>query len=264
MKGELIGRGRTAEVYAWGEGRVLKLYNAALPPSWVDYEAGIGRAVHEAGVPSPAVFDIVEVDGRRGIVYERVDGPSMLTILSRQPLRGAELGARMGETHAQIHAQTTDRLPTAHERLTREIGRADLSPEVRDAALQRLAQLPQMSQVCHGDFHPDNVVLTPKGPKVIDWTNAVRACPEADVARSLLMFRIGAAPSGWVLKVALLVVRRVFIDAYLRRYRHLRSLDMTLVNAWMLPVAAARANERIPEEQAKLAQLISNTMARHE
>ncbi len=258
MKGKLIGRGRTAEVYAWGsdDARVLKLYNSGLPAGWVDYEAEIGRAVHACGVPSPALFEVIEIEGRRGIVYERVDGPAVLTVLRRQPWRARELGALMGETHARIHACQTDRLPTGHSRLKRSVEAADLPANVREAALRRLERLPQANHVCHGDFHPDNVVLTRRGPVVLDWTNAVRACPEADVARTLLMLRIGEPPPGLALRLALGVVRKLLIHAYLRRYQQLRALDMRHVREWMLPVAVARANESIPEERARLMQCI--------
>lgn len=44
----------------------------------MEYEARVARAIHAAGVASPAAGDIVEVDGRRGLIYERLEGPSML------------------------------------------------------------------------------------------------------------------------------------------------------------------------------------------
>jgi hypothetical protein len=54
-KGPMIGEGRTAEVYLWGDGEVLKLYRAGYPAQWVDYEAKVARLVFEAGLGAPAV-----------------------------------------------------------------------------------------------------------------------------------------------------------------------------------------------------------------
>lgn len=71
MPGELSARGRTAEVYAWGDQQILKLYFSEFPSHWVDYELKIARVVQDAGLPSPKVGEIVEVNGRRGLVYER-------------------------------------------------------------------------------------------------------------------------------------------------------------------------------------------------
>ena len=76
-RGPRIGVGRTAEVYAWGDRQILKLYLANMPREWVDHEARIGHIVATAGLHAPAIGDNVEVDGRLGILYERIDGPSM-------------------------------------------------------------------------------------------------------------------------------------------------------------------------------------------
>ena len=36
--------------------------------------------------------------------------------------------------------------------------------------------------LCHGDLHPDNVVMTASGPRLIDWLGAVRAPAAFDLA----------------------------------------------------------------------------------
>ncbi len=38
-KGALVGIGRTAEVFDWEDGWVLKLYRAPIPRAWVEHEA---------------------------------------------------------------------------------------------------------------------------------------------------------------------------------------------------------------------------------
>ncbi|HEY4721512.1 MAG TPA: aminoglycoside phosphotransferase, partial [Anaerolineae bacterium] len=81
-KGPLIGEGRTAEVYAWGDHQILKLYRRDMPNDWVEYEAKVGRMVCEAGLAAPAIGDaatgdIVKDGDRLGIIYERIDGLTM-------------------------------------------------------------------------------------------------------------------------------------------------------------------------------------------
>ena len=85
MKGELLARGRTAEVFVWKDGQVLKLFLEKYPAEQVAYEARVTGAIYKAGLPAPAVGGVVEVDGRRGIIFERVDGPSMLQVLRYRP-----------------------------------------------------------------------------------------------------------------------------------------------------------------------------------
>jgi aminoglycoside phosphotransferase (APT) family kinase protein len=65
--------------------------------------------------------------------------------------------------------------------------------------LEGLERLPQGAALCHFDFHPDQVLMTQRGPVVIDWMTAFRGHPLADVARSCVLLSFGQAPnSGWV------------------------------------------------------------------
>jgi hypothetical protein len=68
-KGALIGRGRTAEVFAWGEGRALKLYYEGWPAAAAEAEYRKAEAVHRAGAAAPSVDGVVQVDGRHGVIY---------------------------------------------------------------------------------------------------------------------------------------------------------------------------------------------------
>jgi hypothetical protein len=81
----LIGKGLTSEVFSWGEDRVLKLNLAWVPATTAQREFAVTRAVHAAGVNVPAVFELVQVGERHGIVFERVHGPSMVNEVEKRP-----------------------------------------------------------------------------------------------------------------------------------------------------------------------------------
>lgn len=58
-----IALGFTAEIYAWKDGQVLKLYKSEISRDTVEYEARLTRTVHATGLPVPAVGEIIEIDG---------------------------------------------------------------------------------------------------------------------------------------------------------------------------------------------------------
>lgn len=75
--GQPIAFGRTAEIYAWQEGQVLKLFHSGFALEDIEQEARIAGAMHASGLPVPSVGEIVRVNGRNGLVYQRVEGESM-------------------------------------------------------------------------------------------------------------------------------------------------------------------------------------------
>lgn len=75
--GEPIARGTVADIYAWGEDQILKLFLDWVPAHGAEWEAQAARAVHAAGLAAPAVGEIIEVDDGLGLISERVEGVSV-------------------------------------------------------------------------------------------------------------------------------------------------------------------------------------------
>jgi hypothetical protein len=75
IKGRLLATGQRAEVFVWGD-RVLKLYRSAAAKNTAFREAAIHAAVEALGLPVPTVWCVQEIDGRWGIVFDRVSGVS--------------------------------------------------------------------------------------------------------------------------------------------------------------------------------------------
>ena len=96
-----IARGRTADVYDWDSRHVLKLFHSGFEVESVEYELKTAQAVHASGVKAPAVQGLVQVQGRNGLIYERISGDSMLDMFPRK----AWMVFAYSRILAQIHAQ---------------------------------------------------------------------------------------------------------------------------------------------------------------
>jgi uncharacterized protein (TIGR02172 family) len=248
-----IALGFTAEIYAWHNGQVLKLFNPGISRSTVETEANLTRIVYGTGLPVPAVGEIVEVDGRFGLEYERVEGITMAQELVNRPWKFAVLARQLAELQADMHTRQIPEMPSQRERLSRKINRAGLLPaNVRQAALKVLELLPEDDKLCHGDFHPNNILLTSRGPVIIDWIDASRGFPLADVARSTLLFGGGRLPPGTPLAWLIKIIRRWFYNAYLRRYFQLSPADQQQLSRWIPVAAAARLDENIRMDKDRL------------
>ena len=243
-----IAYGRTAEIYAWQEGQVLKLFYNWFELEDIEYEARIARTIHASGLPVPAVGDIIRVNGRNGVVYQRVDGDTMWKELSRKPWSVLDYARRMAELHAEMHTRSIQAdIPLQRQKLVSKIRHAEALPaHLRSKALAALETMPCGDRLCHGDFHPGNVLMTAQGEIIIDWVDASRGNPLADLARTTIL-ALGAAETCQIQGSLRKAFVRIFHAAYIRYYFKLRPGGEDEYNRWLPIVAAARLSEKISE-----------------
>ncbi|MBB3725244.1 phosphotransferase [Nonomuraea dietziae] len=153
--GSLIAAGYDCEIFEAGPGRVVRRSRDGRS---LEREAAVMRHARRHGFPAPEVFDADGPD----ILMEHVAGPSLLEETARAPGRAAE--------HGELLAGLLRRLSTVR------------SPGWLQAAAGRPG-----NRLLHLDLHPGNVLLTGDGPRVVDWANAARGAPGADVACTWLI-----------------------------------------------------------------------------
>lgn len=156
--GPVLAAGRDATVHALGDDRVLRRTPSAERD--LRTEAEVMEHVRSAGYPVPQVFRV----GPGEMVLERIDGPTMLEAIEAKVWQVDRHARTLADLHTRLHALTPPADLAAHP----------------SAALAGDA-------IVHQDLHPGNVLLSPAGPVVIDWTNARRADPDADVALTWLL-----------------------------------------------------------------------------
>jgi uncharacterized protein (TIGR02172 family) len=254
-----IAVGRTAEVYPFEEGKVLKLFFPTIPPAWIDKEIDTGRYIHDAQLPVPKVYETVNLDERRGVVYERIEGPSLLNQLGSKPWRVTQIARLLANLHAQVHSVPgPPGLETQQEWATGGIPQTDKLPiALRDRVLELLHSMPAGDRLCHGDFHPGNIIATDRGPVIIDWMTASRGTDCGDVARTAVILEAAQAPEGTPLRWLLEWIRKSALATYLKTYFRLRPVDPRTFAAWRAIMAANfLADVSLPEEQAHLAAMV--------
>ena len=84
--GAKIGVGRTAEIFAASDNRAVKLFYRGSGDTLAQAEASCSALVAKAELPTPGFYGLVEIEDRIGIVYERLEGETMLARVTRRPL----------------------------------------------------------------------------------------------------------------------------------------------------------------------------------
>ena len=183
--GEKIGEGVSADVHAWAPGQVVKLFKAGVPQRTSRWEARMTRAAFAAGAPE--VFDEVTLEGRFGIVLQRLDGPTLEQLRQTRAVTSGQVGAILAALYTSVHrtppppdvASLRDWID-AVSRTSRDI----LPEHIATGVLTLIDRLPPEDGLCHADLHPGNVIMTADGPRIIDWSLAVRASGVFDIARA--------------------------------------------------------------------------------
>ncbi len=140
--------GRDADVFALDDQWVLRRYRRGRPVEW---EATVMRYVADHGYPVPAVRSAIGGD----LVLERLHGPTMLRAVAEGTVTIEDCARDLAALHRQLH-----RLPV---------------PDQDGLTLRTLRSEPPSERhpdrLLHLDLHPANVMLTDRGPVVIDWAN---------------------------------------------------------------------------------------------
>jgi Ser/Thr protein kinase RdoA (MazF antagonist) len=261
-----IGQGRTAEIFDWEDGRALRLFREGASREWVRHEMEIYRSVDRAAISCPAVHPaesedgLIEVDGRFGFVMDRIDGRSMLQVVTAKPWRLWRYARWFARLHRTMHAKVAQDLPSQIERFHRIVDhvRETIGSEIAERVRGMIEEMWEGDAICHGDFHPDNVLMSDRGPLIIDWGPATFGCAAADVAWTVYLLRHGAAPPGTgpLHRLLLALFRRLFLAAYRRAYLRGSPVAWDAVKSWGPAIAVIRLGDGIPEERELLLRVI--------
>ena len=239
---ELLAEGRNAEVFAYGEGRVLKLDR----PDWTGlspFEGEMLVLLADAGLPVARSHGAVTVEGRSGVVLERIDGMPLSKVLVAADAAAVEaLAARFVELQWLLNTTTVAGLPPLVPRLRVELESTMGDAGERAGLLARLDALDDGTLgVLHYDFHPDNVLVTPDDRwVVIDWLTVAAGPAPADLARTLVLRgqRTTDPMASFMRKVRGLGAER-------------RGLDDEALDDWVRIAAAGRLGEGFEGAEAQ-------------
>jgi aminoglycoside phosphotransferase (APT) family kinase protein len=262
----LLAEGREAEVLLRPDGQVLKLWRQPGDGPKAEREHAVCRLLSPL---APTVHTLVEIDGRPGLIMDRIEGDSLLTQLQRRPHQLFRAARVLARVHVELNSFAAPReLPDLKDVLASRITLADTLPrDHHDLALRLLASLPPGDRLCHNDFHLGNLLGSWDAPVVIDWGWAARGDPTSDVARSDLLQRIGALPPGMtvVFRALAAVGRGLLTDLYVRQYRRLAGNEPTF-DSWRFVHWAARFGDDVPEDRPRLLRLLDRAapaLSRH-
>ena len=239
--GKLLGKGKEAEVFLYGD-HVLKLYKATAPKTSAFREAANLAIAERLGLPAPVALGVQSMENRWGVAMTLAAGESFGAAIMREPAQSSAYLVSMARLQFRIHAHAVVELASMKARLSANIGRsAMLGPILQRRLLDALSELPDGDMLCHGDFHPWNILGPADDAIVVDWLDACQGNPAADVCRTYVLMR-HSVPD--------------LAAAYVETYGWMANEETDDTFAWLPVVAAARLAEGVPHEVDELMELV--------
>ena len=239
--GRLIGSGKEAEVFEHGQA-VLKLYRSNIPKRSAFREAATLAIVEAFEVPAPRAIGVRQVGERWGVLMTRAEGQRFADALNLRPTMMPDYMREMARLQLACHRHMAVLLPSLKLRLRENIRKATVLGTARQSALlKRLVEMPDGDRLCHGDFHPFNILETSGKVSIVDWLDAARGEPAADVCRSYVLMR--SFDTTWA---------STYVDAYATE----SGVSRDAILAWLPIVAGARMAEDVPAEADTLMAMV--------
>ena len=187
-----IGIGRTAEVYDHKDNKVLKLFYSTVNDKDIEYEYLITKNISDMTSIVPKVYDVINVKGRMGIVYEKLHGEMLSDHLSRNFKNARKIVHKFTQIQKRLNNISTENLPNHTDRLKQKImGSSLLCDSEKETILGYLKTI-NKNEICHGDYHPENVIVDQNHNfRVIDWANMFVSNKYIDIARTYYLIKSG-------------------------------------------------------------------------
>ena len=218
---------------------VVKVFNSNYSKASVLNEALNQARVEETDLHIPRIHEIFKIEDRWAIRSDFIEGKTLQQMMEDNREKIDEYLRWFVELQMDIHTKRAPLLTKLKDKMHRKISDSKFEATVRFELHTRLEGMPAHKKVCHGDFNPSNIIVTPEGPPyIIDWSHATQGNASADVARTYLYL--------------VLHHESALAKQYLKLFCKMSDTALQYVQSWMPIVAASQSVKENSEEEFEL------------
>lgn len=267
--GNKISEGVSAEIFEWEDNeKIIKLAKIKTDRLAMLTEYLNSQAAWSNGLPVPQPFELVDVNGYPGIVFERIYGETLMErfvnqLLSlsntedkRRKFNYEDMIGITAKILSTTHRKSIQNMPPQRESIIYSIKHAEyLTTSEKKLVVDILNSIPIKQQLCHGDPNPNNILIRDNKALLIDWRYASIGNPEADLAEYIIMIRYAALPTNISSEITNYInsIREEIIKVFIDEYTKLSDITSEDIDSWIIPMAACRLSASIiPNAEKKL------------
>lgn len=239
-----IAKRATKVVYV-DEGNTIKLFNEGYSKADIFNEAmNTARVEEGTNLNISRVKEVALIDKKLGIVFEHVEGNTLLELMEKNPSKMDEYLNLFVDIQMEIFSKKVPLVNRMSDKYKRRISESDVFDEnTKYDLLQRLDGMKSHAKLCHGDFVPSNVIITESGEHyVIDWAHVTQGNAAGDAATTYLQLCMNN--------------KKEIADKYLELYVEKTGTEKNYIQKWIPIAAAIQYVKQKPEEKEILKQWI--------
>lgn len=266
LLGKCIGSGGCSEVFEWGDDKAIKLFRSNTNEYAVNKEYNNMIAAWKSGLPTYRPYEKIELEGRLGIVYQKIDGQTLMDRLIQENITSSNISSDLDDDDNDIritarilndiHQKKISGMPNQKEMIKNSILRAAyLTQEEKQCICRIVDDLPSKDSLCHGDPNPGNFIVKDGKTFIIDWMNASIGNPAADIAEYIIMIRYVVLPPEVPNSFCEFFdeIRELVIEIFLDEYTKLSNMKYEEIEQWMVPVMAEKLSfDAVSDNEKKI------------
>ncbi len=218
-------------IYAAGD-KIIKVFDERYSKADVLNEARNEALVEEnTDLNVPALLEVSHTEEGWCLIREKIEGKTLEQLMQEEPEKAEIYMDMFVDLQLSIHGQKVAAIKRLRHKLMDQINSLkNLDATARYELATRLESMPKHTKLCHGDFHPGNVIMDDhKRLWIIDWAHAAQGNASADAAMTYLLFALEDEKKA---------------ELYMKLFCEKSDTARQYVNRWLPIVAAAQMTRK--------------------
>lgn len=238
MSYEILAQRAKKVIYKDGD-TVLKVFDSDFSKADILNEALNQARIEETGLNVPKLLEVSKIDGKWAIRLEYIPGKTLQQLMDENPDKIDAYLRLFVSIQKEIFQKQAPMLNKIKDKFNRKISASSFDATTRYELHTRLDSMKDHKKICHGDFNPSNIIITPGDDwYVLDWSHVTQGNAAADAARTYMLFCLSGEEQ--------------LAEKYLNLFCAETDTAKQYVQRWMPIVACTQSIKGVESEQALL------------
>ena len=185
---EVLAKRSKKVIYKDGD-TVVKVFDSDFSKADILNEALNQARIEETGLNVPKLLEVSKIDGKWAIRLEYIPGKTLKDLMDENPDKLDEYLELFVNIQKEIFSKEAPLLNKIKDKFNRKISASRFDATTRYELHTRLDSMKDHKKICHGDFTPSNIIITPgEDYYILDWSHVTQGNAAADAARTYMLF----------------------------------------------------------------------------